>query len=118
MIAGSGPLLPTKKNRLGWSLGEDVRFLRDEYHADYALFVLLRDSYASEGRVATGVGVAILTLGMVAMPMGQQWGAASLVDLRTGEMVWFNQLFSSVGDLRTADSAGKAVSALLGSLPK
>jgi len=50
--------------------------------------------------------------------MGQQWGAASLVDLRTGNLVWVNQLASPVGDLRTAESARKAVRSLLGSLPR
>lgn len=113
-----GMTLPTKKGRLDWSLGEDVRALREAHGADYALFVVLRDSYASAGRHAMGVGVAILSLGTVAVPMGQQRGAASLVDLRTGNIVWVNQLFSSVGDLRTAESAQKAVRSLLGNLPR
>jgi hypothetical protein len=118
VMVGGGLLLPTKKGRLGWSLGEGAQALRREQPEDYALFVLLRDSYASAGRHATGVAVAILSLGTVAMPMGQQRGAASLVDLRTGEIVWFNQLFSSSGDLRTPESAQKAVGSLLGKLPR
>lgn len=115
---GGGMMLPTKKGRLDWSLGEDVRALGEAHGADYALFVVLRDSYASAGRHAMGVGVAILSLGTVALPMGQQRGAASLVDLRTGNIVWVNQLFSAVGDLRTAESARKAVGSLLGNLPR
>lgn len=115
---GDGMALPTKKGRLDWSLGEDVRALREAHQGDYALFVLLRDSYASGGRHASAVGVAILSLGTVSVPMGRQRGAASLVDLRTGNLVWVNLLFSTVGDLRTADSAGKAVRSLLGNLPR
>jgi hypothetical protein len=115
---GGGMMLPTKKGGLDWSLGDGVRTLREAHGVDYGLFVVLRDSYASGGRHAMGIGVAILSLGTVAMPMGQQRGAASLVDLRTGNIVWVNNLFSSVGDLRTADSARKAVKSLMGSLPQ
>lgn len=118
VMVGGGFQLPTMKGRLGWSLGDGAQALRHEQPEAFALFVLLRDSYASAGRRATGVGVAILTLGTVAMPMGQQRGAASLVDLRTGEIVWFNQLFSSTGDLRTAKAAQQAVHSLLGNLPQ
>lgn len=117
VVTGGGMALPTKKGRLDWSLGDDVRALGEASRADYALFVVLRDSYASGSRHAMGIGVAIVSLGTVAMPMGQQRGAASLVNLRTGNIVWVNQLFSSTGDLRTAESARKAVKSLLGNLP-
>lgn len=48
------------------------------------------------------------------MPSGDQQAAfASLVDLHTGQIVWFNQRNSTIGDMRTADGADKVVAGLL-----
>jgi hypothetical protein len=106
--------LPTKNDRFDWSLGPQVRILRDEYGADYALFIYLRDSYASAGRAVLVVGAALLG---VAMPSGRQVGIASLVDLRTGDVVWFNRVLDPGGDLRTPEPAQRAVKKLLGDCP-
>jgi hypothetical protein len=106
--------LPTKGDRFDWTLGRGVKQLQARTGADYAVFVFFRDSYASAGRVALIVGAAILGVGV---PGGQQVGFASLVDLRTGDIVWFNRLFNPAGDLRTAEPAGKAVQSLLVQLP-
>lgn len=47
------PLLTKReKNAFDWSLGRNVSLLRKKYRADYALFVFVRDSYASGGRKA------------------------------------------------------------------
>ena len=53
----------------------------------------------------------------VAVSGGQQVGFASLVDLRTGNIVWFNRIMNGTGDLRTADPAQKTVEDLLRELP-
>ena len=42
--------LPTKEGKFDWSLGPQARLLGDEYDADYALFIFIRDSYTSGGR--------------------------------------------------------------------
>jgi hypothetical protein len=47
---------------------------------------------------------------------GQQVAFASLVDLKTGQVVWFNTLASSVGDIRTQEGADKMVKTLLESM--
>ena len=52
------------------------------------------------------------------MQGGEQHGFASLVDLRSGDIVWFNRLLSVVGDLRTEEPAAKTVSQLLEGLPQ
>ncbi len=106
--------LPTKKDRFDWSLGQDVAVLREDYDADYALFVLLRDSFVSGGRVAVIAIAAIFGFGV---QDGTQIGFASLVDLRTGEVVWFNHLASGTGDLRKPESARGATKSLLSELP-
>jgi hypothetical protein len=82
-----GVNLPTRRNNFEWTLGQGVQELGATYNADYALFITARGSYASSARVATAVGMAILGVGV---PMGGQQAFASLVDLRTGNVVWFN----------------------------
>jgi len=102
--------LPTKQGCFDWGLGECVKSLKEDTGADYALFVYLRDSYASPGRAALIVAAAILGVGLQG---GVQLGFASLVDLQTGQIVWFNRLISPVGDLRTPEAAEKAIQELL-----
>lgn len=109
-----GLALPTKKDRFDWTLGPGVAVLRDTYDADYALFVFFRDSFASGGRVAVIVLAAVLGVGVQG---GTQTGFASLVDLRTGNIVWFNRMASGVGDLREPDSARGATENLLEDVP-
>jgi hypothetical protein len=60
------------------------------------------------------VAAAILGIGLQG---GMQLGFASLVDLQTGQIVWFNRLMSEVGDLRTPEAAQNAIEELLANLP-
>ena len=107
--------LPSKENKFDWTLGPEAQRLRARHNADYALFVYLRDSYASAGRAAVIFAAAILG---VSVQGGTQVGFASLVDLHTGEIVWFNQLARGHGDLRTEDKATESIEALLVDFPK
>ena len=109
-----GQQLPTKAEKFEWSLGPDVQILKDKYGADYALFLFVRDSYSSAGRVAMIAIAAILGVGIQG---GVQVGFASLVDLDTGEVVWFNQLARGTGDLRQAEPASETVDQLLANFP-
>ena len=109
--------LPTKDGQLDWSMGESVQPIKKASGADYALFSFVRDSYASDERKAAMVAIAILTLGRAALAMGTQAGYASLVDLNTGRIVWFNQLVRGTGDLRDAESAVETIDALLREFP-
>jgi hypothetical protein len=106
--------LATKEGRLDWSLGDAVQPLKERTGADYALFTWIRDSYASGERKAAMLALAMigaLSLG------GEQVGYASLVDLNTGRVVWFNQLNRMSGDLREAAPAVETVDALLKGFP-
>ena len=102
--------LPNKGDALDWSLGPGANAIRSHYGADYALFVYVRDSYTSSGRALLILGASMFGVGVQG---GQQIGFASLVDLRTGNIVWFNRLLNSSGDLRTAAPAKKTVEDLL-----
>lgn len=107
--------LPSKAGTFDWTLGSEVSAVRDRYGADYALFTYYRDYRASGGRV--GMMLLFAAAG-VAIPMGGSFGFASLVDLRTGDVVWFNRLPTGTGDLRTEPGASVVVEKLLADLPE
>jgi hypothetical protein len=74
------------------------------------MFVFVRDTYSS------GTRKAMMMLGMA--NGGTQGAFVSLVDLRTGNIVWFNQLFSeSGGDLRDGSGAPAFAADLLKGAP-
>ena len=107
----SGASLPTKRGRgLEYTLGEDAVSLGRRTGYDYALFLYAQDNIASTGRTALQVlGVAGCFIGFCAPSGGSnQFAYASLVDLRSGEVVWFNVLQTGsqlpgikFGDIRT-----------------
>jgi hypothetical protein len=106
--------LPTKEGKLDWSLGESVRAIKEKTGADYALFSWVRDSYASSERVAAMVVLALVGVGVRG---GAQMGYASLVDLNTGQVLWFNRLARNSGDLREPQRAAETLNALLDHFP-
>jgi hypothetical protein len=106
--------LPTKEGKLDWSLADAVAPVKKASGADYALFSWIRDSYASAERKAAMIGLALLGVGLSA---GIQVGYASLVDLNTGQVVWFNRMARGHGDLREAEPAAETVDALLAAFP-
>jgi hypothetical protein len=105
--------LPTKQDRFDWTLGETAVQFGTATHYDYALFLHATDSFSSGGRVALQVFSALAGVGTTG---GMQTAFASLIDLKTGQLVWFNTLASSVGDIRTPEGAEKMVTALLESM--
>ena len=105
-----GRELPSKDGKFDWSLGPEVAAIARSHSGDYALFLFVRDSYASAGRVGVIVVAALLGVGV---PGGTQVGFASLVDLKTGDIVWFNRLLRGHGDLRTPEAASETVKALV-----
>jgi len=109
-----GLKLPTKDGKLDWTLGPDAAKLQVKSGADYALFTWVRDSYASAERKAMMVVGALLGVGMTG---GVQQAYASLVDLRTGQVVWFNRIVRGTGDLREPEPAAETLTALLTGFP-
>jgi hypothetical protein len=119
-----GAYLPTKRGKgLEYTLGEDAVRLGQKTGFDYALFMHAEDEVASRGRVALGVlGIAGCFVGFCAPTIGgaTQLDYAGLVDLKTGEVVWFNVVRAGsevpgikFGDLRTPQGAAQMVDRLL-----
>ena len=120
-----GAYLPTKRRRgLDYTLGEDAVALGRKTGYDYALFLHAEDNIVSSGRVALQVlGIAGCFVGFCAPNIGGggQFAYASLVDLRSGEVVWFNVLQTNsqvagikMGDIRTPGGAAQLVDRLTG----
>jgi hypothetical protein len=108
--------LPSKGNGqvFDWSLGPEISTLADEHDADYALFVYYRDYQASGGRVAFAILAAAVGAGT---SLGSEGGFASLVDLHSGDIVWFNVVNAGSGELRDAEGAALAVETLFRDIP-
>lgn len=119
-----GLRLPTKRRQgLDYTLGQDAVAFGRATGMDYALFLNAQDSFASTGRTALQVlGLAGCLIGFCAPSGGGGQNAyASLVDLKTGEVVWFNVLQTSsqlpgvgFGDIRKPEGAAQMVERLLG----
>ena len=108
--------LPSKANGeiFDWSLGPGISAIAEQYNADYALFVYYRDYQASGGRIAFAIIAAAAGAGV---STGSEHGFASLVDLRTGDIVWFNVVGAGSGELRERDGAAAAVNTLFRDIP-
>ncbi len=111
-----GEELPTKAGRFNWTIGPAAAALRTGEDADYALMIVVRDSFSSPGRVAVQIIGALLFRAQI--QGGVQAGFAALVDLRTGDIVWFNRLVRGVGDMRQAEGALETTRILLSGLPQ
>lgn len=114
-----GAKLPTKKDKFDWTLGPEAQKLGEASGANYALFFYGRDNFASAGRKAVQVaGILGCLIGVcVIAGGGQHVYYASLVELSTGNVVWFNVLRGSQGDVREADGAQGMVDAIMASMP-
>jgi hypothetical protein len=120
-----GDYLPTKRGKgLDYTLGEDAVRLGQKTGYDYALFLHAEDQVASGGRVALGIlGLAGCAVGFCAPNIGgaTQLDYAGLVDLKTGEVVWFNVVRAGsevpgikFGDIRTPEGSAQMIERLLG----
>jgi hypothetical protein len=107
-----GVKLPNKTAAMDWTLGPGAAALRDHYGADYALFMHVNDTYSSAGRKFLAV------IGLSPATGAVQVSFASLVDLRSGNIVWFKVRSDTSGDLRDDKGAKSFVRGLLADLPQ
>lgn len=105
-----------KQYRIDWSLGPQTDRLREVTGGDYALFFFTHDSYGDAGRKVAQLLMAGLFGAYV--PAGVHIGYAAMIDLKTGDVVWFNTDLAMGGDPRDAEGAQKRVSQLLAGFPK
>ncbi len=120
--------LPTKKLPAGskakyafdWTLGPGTKKLGEMGGGNYGLFIYGYDAYATSGRKVMQIFmlVASSALGAGFFPQGgQHFSYASLVDLDTGNIVWFNFYANKKGDIRERAGAQERANMLLSTLP-
>lgn len=128
------------------TLGGKVASLRGPGDADRALFISLRDEYTGTQRVIGYAAVGVLTaaafifLGVPPVALAdlgggrspssspsrlaadpsdcpEQSGYASMVDLASGDVVWFNRIDGGCSDLRDRDELHQTLDLLLTGIP-
>jgi hypothetical protein len=104
-----------KKYAFDWTMGPETARLKEVTGGDYALFFYTYDSYGDAGRKVAQVAMAVLFGAWI--PAGVHIGYAGLVDLKTGDIVWFNTDLAMGGDVRDPEGAAKRVSQLLADFP-
>lgn len=110
----AGEALPTKNGALSWTLGPGIAKLGEVIDADYAVTFFSRDSYISEGRKAAET---VSSLMGEAMSTETHAGSMSMIDLKTGDLVWMNVDVLLSGDIRENEGAMLRVEQLLRSFP-
>lgn len=125
-----GAKLPTKKYRDGqklkagqhvwdWTLGPGTQKIGDLTGGTYGLFLFTRDNFSTDARKAMQVaGILGCVVGFCSIVTGgQHVGYVSLVELSSGNIVWFNILRGSKGDIRDPAGAQAMVDAIMSSMP-
>lgn len=106
------------RQRFDWTVGSGARALAEagnDGKGDYALTIIARGSYSSGGRWAMAV---LAAAGGYSVPMGGQQVMASLVELSTGRIVWFNVATAGpAADMRTPQGAEALVRDVLKDVP-
>lgn len=105
--------LPTKST-FDWTLGDGAAQLGGEQDAAYALFITAGGTYADGGRVAASIAMAMVG---VSLPLGGQQVFASLVELKTGRVMWSNMVIAGNHDMRSPDGADALAKTLFQDAP-
>lgn len=98
------PAWKHKAKHFDYTIGPGLAFLADQTGADKALILLGEDVHSSEGRKAAFVVAAAFGVGI---PLGHTVAVATLVDLRTGDVLWMNHYISvgATSFLKAEDTA-------------
>lgn len=110
-----GPSLATKGESLDWTLGEAVAPLAADYDADYALFLSYQQATSSAGR-ALLTAAAVVLFGAI-QPTSQSVGLASLVDVRSGDVVWTNVVQGQALDVSKPSNVRDRAEQLMAEFP-
>ena len=91
--------LPSKQ-KFEWSVGEDMRILKQHIDADVGLFLFVRGGFSSETDTPE-----------------YQAGFVSLVNLNNGNTIWFDYHTGIAGDFRDPDKAKSSMQILMKNFP-
>ena len=91
--------LPSKQD-FDWSVGDQLKILKQYVDADLGLFLFIRAGYTADQSIAE-----------------HQAGFVSLVDLDSGKTVWFDHHLNISGDFRDAEKVSDAMGILMRDFP-
>lgn len=115
VVNSPAPAWRHKREHFDYTLGPGLRFLTQKTDAEAALLVVGEDAVSSAGRKAAFVIGAAMG---VSIPMGYSFLSVGVVDLETGNIMWFDYDVSTGDkDLREADDARTMVRNLLEHYP-
>ena len=122
LIRAGGKAWEEKKIQYDYTLGDGLALYADRANADYAFMIGGAQVKQTGGSIFMQLALAG-TLGVV-MPGGGTYLMLALVDMRTGNIVWFNSLeggevFGMTGsDLRDEGTANEIVGKLFDQFPQ
>ncbi|MBF0523165.1 MAG: hypothetical protein HQL24_08940 [Candidatus Omnitrophica bacterium] len=111
---------PYKVKNFDYTMGDEVGDLNSIANVDTLLFCSGRNYIWTTGRVSLSIFGALLgaaTGVCVIVPAGPEWIVLSLVDAKTGEVIWFNYK-PMPGDLRNEDVDKKIIDELFKDFPE
>ncbi|MFH1199348.1 MAG: hypothetical protein V1650_04245 [Candidatus Omnitrophota bacterium] len=110
-----GSIFPNKLKSFDYTLGPDLARFNDFVPTDALLFISGTRTYWTGGRMflaACGILAGAAT-GVTIIPGGvPDWVSVSLVDAKTGDIIWFKHMgppYFTVGDLRNAEVVASTV---------
>jgi hypothetical protein len=112
---GGGEAWRHKRERFDYGIGPGLAFLREHADAQAALLVVGEDYISSSGRKAAAVAAALVGVGI---PMGFSYLTAGIVDLESGDLLWFDLSASyAARDLRRYEDVSALLAQVFASLP-
>lgn len=109
-----------KIENFDYTLGEELSAFKDIVDAEAILFIDGRNYIWTAGRASLAFlsgAVGLFTGVYVPVPAGKEWLTASLVDIKTGDLLWFNYL-AMPGDMRMEKTVRRLSKKLFRDFPK
>jgi hypothetical protein len=105
---------PHKNERFDYGVGNGLKFLREKTGADAAIFCIGVDSKSTGGRKAAFIFAAAFG---VAIPMGTSFLNIGIVDLATGDILWYSYDVSQTMNLDEPIDVDRLVANVLENYP-
>ena len=113
-----GSIFPHKLNNFDYTLGSEINYINEFVETDSLLFVGGERTFWTGGRIFLATWGYLLgaVTGVYAVPQSvPDWLAISLVDTKTGNIIWFKfigQPNTQIGDLRKSEVVEQTVGLL------
>lgn len=107
-----------KRDAFDYTLGPGMASLREATGADVVMFFLAEDKITSSTRKVLDAAVLVMSLGMNSPASLPSSFTIGLVDLRTGNLLWYNDGMSQIRSLNTSSGVEHAMRTVLSGFPR